>query len=163
MENINSFRILYVYLPRNKFADGGKMIRIEAGDTGYADDAALAEQFSEWVAEAVTELRQLVDELPESAVRADDSVERIFSLTHNMKGMGASFNYILLTEAGQALCLYLKSREDDEVVSKRILHAHIRTFEVVIENAITGSGDEKGKALLGRLAAIVSEEAAASS
>lgn len=161
MENVNSFGILYVYLPLNKITDGGKMIRIEAGDTGYADDAALAEQFSKWVAEAVAELRQLVDGLPSGAVRADDSVERIFSLTHNMKGMGASFNYTLLTEAGQALCLYLKSREDNDAVSKRILHAYIRTFEVVIDNGITGSGDEKGKALLGRLAAIVSEESAA--
>jgi len=126
--------------------------------TSYSGDDGLAEEFIGWTTESVFELRQLVDALVEGEVRDSDPVNRVYDLTHNIKGIGASFDFLLMTSVGASLCTYLKDCAFDTVVSKRVLDAHIRTFEVILHHKIKGRGGEQGVALERRLAAIIQEE-----
>lgn len=128
-----------------------------AGDeASYADDDELVGQFIDWTSDAVREMRDIVDSLPEQEPADSGKADRLHDLGHNIKGMGSSFNFQLMTEVGQSLCQYLKKLDGD--LSKRAADAHVRVFEVVLQNRITGDGGEKGTALLGRLAEIVREE-----
>ena len=124
----------------------------------YSEDDELVTQFVEWTSEAAAELRQIVDELSEPIPRGSDTMNRLYDLTHNIKGMGSSFNFDLLTVVGTSLCAYLKGLDGEASVSRRVLAAHIRTFEVVLEHRITGNGGSQGEALKLRLDAIVQEE-----
>lgn len=128
------------------------------GDFSYADDAELVAQFVNWTTEAVTELREITNSLSGNEARTDSKPDRIYDLTHNIKGMGASFNFPLMTHAGSSLCTYLKDLGADQQVSKKVIDAHVRVFEVVLEHRIQGDGGEKGSALQGRLTAIIAEE-----
>ena len=128
------------------------------GDFSYADDAELVAQFVSWTTDAVTELRGIADTLTGDEVRTDSQSDRIYDLTHNIKGMGASFNFPLMTHAGSSLCTYLKDLAPDQKVSQKVVDAHVRVFEVVLEHQIQGDGGEKGSALQARLAAIIGEE-----
>jgi hypothetical protein len=126
----------------------------DLGDFSYADDEELVAQFLSWTGDAVTELRSLTDSLDSDNAGAAD---RIYDLCHNIKGMGASFNYGLMTETGTSLCRYIKHHEG--ALSRRVVDAHVRIFEVVLTNKITGDGGDKGRALLTRLTDIIAEEA----
>ncbi|WP_417456124.1 hypothetical protein [Kordiimonas sp.] len=127
----------------------------EQGDYSYADDQELVDQFLTWTSDAVKELREIVTEMEETG--ADQSkADRVYDISHNIKGMGASFNFGLMTTVGTSLCRYIKTAGDG--ASARGVGAHVRIFEVVLENKITGEGGEKGEALVKRLAEIVSEE-----
>jgi len=130
----------------------------EEKEVSYSDDDELVTQFVDWTSEAVVELRQIVDDFAEPGLRGSVEVSRLYDLVHNIKGMGGSFNFNLMTVIGTGLCAYLKAMDDAHSVSKRVLEAHIRAFEVVLENRITGTGGVQGETLKLRLQAIVQEE-----
>ncbi|WP_262692220.1 hypothetical protein [Kordiimonas aestuarii] len=125
-------------------------------DYSYAEDEELVEQFLTWTGEAVQELRGLVDSLDGSEDGKSDSADRMYDLGHNIKGMGTSFNFDLMTTVGTSLCRYIKHTEGH--LSPRALDAHVRIFEVVLANKIMGDGGEKGSALEKRLNEIIAEE-----
>ncbi len=130
----------------------------ESGDFSYADDAELVEQFVTWTTDAVNELKTIVTELDGSEVKSDEKAARIYDLTHNIKGMGGSFDFPLMTFAGGSLCSYIKDLSDDKNLSARVIDAHVKVFDVVLAHKIQGDGGEKGVALQNRLMAIISEE-----
>ncbi|TNE67096.1 MAG: hypothetical protein EP335_01845 [Alphaproteobacteria bacterium] len=127
-------------------------------DFSYADDEELVGQFLSWTEGALKELREIVDTLGDDAPKAGPAAERIYDLSHNIKGMGASFNYSLMTSAGTSLCAYIKGLPDGASLSKRVVDAHVRVYEVVLEHRIRGDGGERGQALVTRLGAIIAEE-----
>lgn len=128
------------------------------GEFSYADDAELVEQFVSWTSEAVAELKEIVAGLTGEEGKSDEKTDRIYDLTHNIKGMGSSFDFPLMTNAGSSLCSYIKNIPADKTVSPKVVEAHVRVFEVVLEHKIQGDGGDKGKALQTRLATIISEE-----
>lgn len=130
----------------------------DSGDFSYADDAELVEQFVTWTSDAVNELKGIVDSLSGDELKTDEKADRIYDLTHNIKGMGGSFDFPLMTSSGSSLCSYIKGLPADKALSRKVVDAHVRVFEVVLEHKIQGDGGEKGKILQSRLASIISEE-----
>lgn len=128
------------------------------GDIDYTNDDELVGQFVEWTTDAVTEMRQIVDSMPETLESGSEPLVRLYDLAHNIKGMGSSFNFQLMTDCGTSICTYLKNKKDGDAVSKRVVEAHARTFEVVLQHKITGSGGDQGAAINSRLQAIIAEE-----
>ena len=129
----------------------------DQSDFSYTDDEELVSQFLSWTGDAVKELRQITESLVDAEAAPADAADRIYDLCHNIKGMGTSFNYSLMSEAGTSLCRYIKT--SGGAPRHRVVDAHVRLFEVVLGNKVTGDGGEKGKALLARLEDIVAEEA----
>lgn len=128
------------------------------GDFSYADDEELVEQFVSWTSDAVSELREIAAELTGAEQKTDSKAERIYDLTHNIKGMGSSFNFPIMTNAGSSLCNYIKGLNDGVPMSNKVVEAHVRVFEVVLQHKIQGDGGEKGKALQSRLSSIIDAE-----
>ena len=126
-------------------------------DFSYANDPELIEQFVSWTTEAVEELKTIVSNLSDGLSGTSDASARIYDLSHNIKGMGSSFDFPLMTDTGSSLCAYIKNLTGDQSVSQRVVDAHVKVFEVVLTHKIQGSGGEKGDAIRQRLAAIVAE------
>jgi len=131
----------------------------DKNDINYSDDNDLVSQFVEWTSDALLELRQFTDAMSADTVQGSSDVQRLYDLVHNIKGMGTSFDFQLMTVVGASLCNYIKSLGEGEAVNKRILDAHVRAFEVVLSNRIKGDGGPQGSALKARLEAIIQEEA----
>lgn len=130
-----------------------------SSDFSYADDDELVEQFVTWTTEAVGELKAIVTDLDGSELKSDEKAARIYDLTHNIKGMGGSFDFPLMTFAGGSLCSYIKGLPADKGLSVKVIDAHVKVFDVVLAHKIQGDGGEKGLALQSRLTAIINEEA----
>ncbi len=137
------------------------MTEVVDTDYSYAEDDELVAQFLEWTDTAVKDMRGILDGMPDKAGPKEASVQQVYDLTHNIKGMGSSFEFNLLTNVGASLCKYLKQMPDDQLASKRVLEGHVRTFEVVLQHKIKGSGGAQGEAILQRLENIIDEEASA--
>ena len=134
------------------------MAEDSTNNVSYSDDAELLSHFLTWTSDAVIEMREIVEALPSEAARGDRPTSRFYDLTHNIKGMGSSFDFDLMTAIGVSMCGYFKGIPDGGPVNKRILESHVRAFEVVLENRIKGNGGEQGIALRHRLDAIIIEE-----
>ncbi|NVJ70113.1 MAG: Hpt domain-containing protein [Alphaproteobacteria bacterium] len=128
---------------------------MSAQNTSYAGDEELVAQFLEWTGSAMLEMRDIVNGMADTEAKDADTSTRLYDLSHNIKGMGASFDFQLMTSVGTSLCKYIKTADGD--LSKRVIDAHVRAFEVVLEHKIKGDGGEKGAALESRLAAIIAE------
>lgn len=70
--------------------------------------AELVNSYKAWTADAVAQLRHLVDSWRQERCPGDDARQRILEIAHNIKGMGSSFGHPLMTEAGRSLCAYLR-------------------------------------------------------
>lgn len=134
------------------------MVEDGSDDFSYADDAELLDQFITWTTDAVNELKDIVAELDGSEVKSHEKAVRIYDLTHNIKGMGGSFDFPLMTFAGGSLCSYIKGLPDDKSLSSKVVDAHVKVFDVVLAHKIQGDGGEKGVALQNRLTAIIGEQ-----
>ena len=132
---------------------------VELQETNMFADEELFGQYLTWTSEAIADMKALyaIVESQDGTAAVDVSAQ-LYSLAHNIKGMGTSFNFILMTEIGSSFCGYLKSFDGSQTLSKTILNAHIRALEVVLENRIVGDGGAKGTALLNRLKAIIDQE-----
>jgi HPt (histidine-containing phosphotransfer) domain-containing protein len=127
-------------------------------DFGIGGDDELLQQYIDWTKGAAAELRQLIDGF-EAAENKPEISSQIYDIAHNIKGMGGSFDFALMTQIGASFCNYLKTKNAlPEGPTHRAMNAHIRAIEVVIENEISGTGGDKGQMLLDRLITIVAEE-----
>lgn len=120
----------------------------------YGADPELLEQFLSWTEDAVKELGELSSGITAPEPGSSETGARIYDLSHNIKGMGASFGYTLLTNVGQSLCSYIK---DGDTLTPAVLQAHARVMSVILENDIQGDGGDKGKAIQTRLSSMIAE------
>lgn len=128
--------------------------------TSIADDSdeELTTYYLEWTEEAIQDLSALIATVPGS-VEADTS-KRIYEISHNIKGMGTSFGFPLMTEAGRSMCLYLRTRGDD-ALHRPVLDAHLKSFKIILSKRMMGDGGDLGKDLIGRLNQLVEHMLAA--
>ncbi|MEM6683497.1 MAG: Hpt domain-containing protein [Pseudomonadota bacterium] len=115
-------------------------------------DEQLVQYYLDWTEDAIQELAghiQTAHTAPES-----DTVQKIYEITHNIKGMGTSFGFPLMTEAGRSLCGYLRAR-GDKAPDHSVLDAHLKSFRLVLTKRMMGDGGAVGRDLVGRLNQLV--------
>lgn len=81
--------------------------------------------------------------------------EEMHAIAHNIKGMGSSFGFPLMTRVGSTLCSYLRALDNSKAAAEIIL-AHLKAMDTILENRILGDGGAEGEALIARLDEITS-------
>ncbi len=142
---------------KSLYFSGINAFMVNLQDTGAFADEELFNQYLSWTSNAIKDMKSIYDNLDHHEGSYADVASQFYDLSHNIKGMGASFNFLLMTQIGTSLCSYLQSYDDKAPLSKTVLNAHIRALEVVLDNRILGDGGEKGNALLSRLEMIVNQ------
>lgn len=87
--------------------------------------------------------------------KSDRLMTEIFDLSHNIKGLGGSFGYYLMTDIATSLCEYLRDKECVSELQEDIIIAHITSMDVVLSEEIEGSGGEQGNKILEQLGNLV--------
>lgn len=106
----------------------------------------LKASYLSWTDQALTQLRALITDLPPQPPATHQNLSTIFEIGHNIKGMGGSFGFPLMTEVGQALCLYLRHVEHGGGPADRaLLDRLLRLMEEIVTESIEGDGDEWGQ------------------
>ena len=114
----------------------------------------LVEQYISWTGESLSRLFELLDAYSDDDGQAQKWRDDVYAIAHDVKGMGSSFGFPLMTDIGTTLCHYLKNLPAGIVASKPVVEAHAKAMRVVLDNAITGDGGEKGALLKTRLSDI---------
>lgn len=90
--------------------------------------------------------------------RPDSLVTEIFDLAHNIKGLGGSFGYYLMTDIASSLCEYVRYVDKVSDVHTHIIVAHVLAMDVVISREIEGSGGDEGNEIIARLHKMIEEK-----
>ena len=102
--------------------------------------------FHEHVATAMSTMRRLL-----AAPRYADAEWRneLHVEAHNLKGLGGSFDYDLVTIVSGSLCRIARNEGlAQDAPQQRLLAAHVAALDVIIARKLTGEGGRHGRDLL---------------
>jgi len=111
--------------------------------------------------------RVQIDELSTMFARARDNREgradtfqMMYRQSHDIRGLGATFGYTLVTEIASSLCNFIESLSeiDDEAINA--VQAHVEALRGLIANDIKGDGGAIGREIANGLAKAVAQFAA---
>lgn len=116
----------------------------------------LTETYLSWTSDSLAQLFVMLDRVKDGSADSPDINGDLHGIAHNIKGMGSSFGFPLMTHVGTSLCSYLRGFEDgsggwSEIADAGILEAHLEAMRKIIDDRISGDGESKGARLLEHL------------
>ena len=119
--------------------------------------ANLKADYQKLIMNDMAALRELLGQL-RNVDNPSDVVQRIFEITHNVKGQAGSFGYTLVTNIGSSLCDFLRAGDHTDAKSIAIVDHHVTSLISVIEKNIEGDGGESGQKLVSKLHALYASD-----
>lgn len=121
--------------------------------------AGMQDSYLEWVED---DLKRFGELYTAAAAEEGDKrralVEDIFSVSHDVKGQGGSFDYPLMTAVGNSLCRFIEKLEGPvKQGHMAVIKVHIDTMRLIINQRMNGDGGKAGVNLLRGLDATVAK------
>ncbi len=119
--------------------------------------ADLSGDYMEWAQEDLRQIQEAIDSIdPNSDEEQRKKVlNRVFAISHDIKGQGGSFGYDLMTIIGNDLCRFSETIETLKSSDVEVIRLHVDTMKRVIADDIQGDGGKEGEMVLSGLAAVV--------
>ena len=141
--------------------------KVSAGGPGAVDLATLekaqavianmGDSYLEWVEEDLAKISRLLEELKAAKDGGKDLLDRMFQISHDIKGQGGSFDYQLMTTLGHDLCHLIEKMDTAGPHEIEVIALYIGTMKLVISKRMQGSGGEQGKQLLAGLEQVLAK------
>lgn len=137
---------------------GGGFGGINADALAKAEEAlkAMSSQFGEWLQDEIAKL-----DAAQAAIKADgytpQTAEALYFRAHDLKGLGATYQYPLVTRLAGSLCKMLDDPEKRLRAPVVLIDAHIDAIRAAVRDGIQTEDHPVGKILAETLEARVAE------
>ncbi|WP_427788631.1 Hpt domain-containing protein [Brevundimonas diminuta] len=137
---------------------GGGFGGIDASAIARAEEAlkAMSAQFGQWLNDEVTKLDKA-----QSDIRAQgytpETAEALYFRAHDLKGLGSTYEYPLVTRIAASLCRMLDDAEKRMQAPLPVVDAHIDAIKAVVRDRIQTEDHPVGRDLVETLEARVAE------
>ena len=74
--------------------------------------------------------------------------EKIFRQSHDIRGLGSTFGYFLVTDIAASLCDFIESVDDYDEGVMVVLDAHVDALRGMIGNDVKGDGGQIGRGII---------------
>ena len=113
--------------------------------------------YAKWADDDLGRMRASFEELKATSLDDPDSVKRMLRICWDMKGLGGTFGYPLVTTITHYLSNYLEHclNADAARVSTAVVSPHIDALYVVLSQKISGDGGAIGRELVSGLEKVV--------
>jgi hypothetical protein len=140
---------------------GGGFGGIDAGAIAKAEQAlaAMSSQFSQWLQDEIVKLDLAQTAIRESGYNAT-TAEGLYFRAHDLKGLGSTYQYPLVTRLAGSLCKLLDDPAKRMAAPPVLLDAHIDAIKAVVRDEIKTDDHPVGKVLAETLEARVAEHLA---
>lgn len=141
---------------------GGSFGGIDASAIAKAEEAlkAMSAQFGQWLQDEIVKL-----DAAQAAIRTDGytaaTAEQLYFRAHDLKGLGSTYQYPLVTRLAASLCKMMDDPEKRMRAPLMILDAHIDAIRAVVRDQIQTDEHPTGRVLAEALEARVAEHLAA--
>jgi hypothetical protein len=120
--------------------------------------AAMANDFQSWIEDDVTRLDAAWSVAADVFVAQPETLDAVFGAAHDLKGLGTTYSYPLVTRLAGSLCKLIESEGVRAVPPKSLLAAHIDAIKAVVRGHIKQDTHPGGKALAEELEAQVAAQ-----
>lgn len=120
---------------------------------------AMSAQFEQWLQDEVTKISAAQTALREQGLNAE-TAEGVYLRAHDLKGLGTTYNYPLVTRIAASLCRLLDDADKRLSAPVQVLNAHIDAIRAVVRDQIQTDEHPVGRELVEALEAQVKEHQA---
>ncbi len=137
---------------------GGGFGGIDAKAIAKAEEAlkAMSGQFGQWLQDEITKLDQAQADIRAKGYDAT-TAEALYFRAHDLKGLGATYQYPLVTRLAGSLCKMMDDPARRMAAPLVILDAHIDAIRAVVRDGIQTDDHPVGKMLAETLEARVAD------
>lgn len=137
---------------------GGRLGAIDAEAIAKAEAALadLSSQFGDWLLDEVKKLEDVQVQIKDSGYTSELS-EQLFYRAHDLKGLGTTYGYPLITRIAGSLCKMIDDTYKRENIQKLLVDAHLDTIRAVVRDQIKVDTHPVGKILAETLESRVME------
>lgn len=108
--------------------------------------ADMAGDYLEWAEEDLLNMEDALDKLKAANTKdRKEHIERIFQLSHDVKGQGGSFGYDMMTRIGDQLCRFVEALESAGAEEIEVIQLHFDAMKLIIANRMAGAGGEEAQ------------------
>ena len=141
-----------IHPPSLRLKVGGRFGAIDPSAIAKAEAAlkSLSGNFAQWLSEEVIKLdaaRQLVHD---DGVTAE-TMETLYLRAHDLKGLGATYEFPLITRIGASLCRLIDDKDKRLTVSLPLVDAHIDAIKAAVRDSIKTDDHPVGRILIEEL------------
>ncbi|MFN7127549.1 MAG: Hpt domain-containing protein [Brevundimonas sp.] len=131
---------------------------INADAIARAEEAlkAMAAQFGQWLNDEIVKLDQAQSDIREKGLTAE-TAEALYFRAHDLKGLGTTYEYPLVTRIAGSLCRLLDDAAARAEAPLTIVHAHVDAIRSVVRDQIKTDENPTGRVLAESLEAEVSQ------
>ena len=120
---------------------------------------AMSAQFGQWLQDEIVKLDQAQADIRAKGY-TPETAEGLYFRAHDLKGLGATYQYPLVTRLAGSLCRLMDDGEKRMQAPLAILDAHIDAIRAVVRDEIQTDDHPIGRALAETLEARVAEHLA---
>ena len=138
--------------PSLRLKVGGRFGAIDPRAIAKAEAAlkSLSGNFAQWLSEEVIKLdaaRQLVRDAGVTA----ETMETLYLRAHDLKGLGTTYEFPLITRIGASLCRLIDDKDKRLSVSLPLVDAHIDAIKAAVRDSIKTDDHPVGRILIEEL------------
>ena len=137
---------------------GGGFGGIDASAIAKAEAAlkAMSSQFGQWLQDEIAKLEAAQKAIHEKGLNAE-TAEALYFRAHDLKGLGSTYQYPLVTRLAASLCKLLDEPSKRTEAPQVLLDAHIDAIRAVVRDQIQTDEHPTGRVLAETLEAKVSD------
>ena len=108
--------------------------------------ADLSSHFEDWLMEEIKKLEDVQAQIKSEGLNKDN-IEQLFFRAHDLKGLGTTYGYPLITRIAGSLCKMLDDEEKRASSPRVLVDAHLDTIRAVVRDQIKEESHPMGKIL----------------
>lgn len=131
---------------------GGRFGAVDAGAIAKAEAAlkSLSGNFAAWLQDEVTKLETARQQVKTLGV-TPESMETLYLRAHDLKGLGATYEYPLITRMAASLCKLIDDKHKRMEAPMVLIDAHIDGIKAAVRDSIKTDDHPVGKILVEEL------------
>ena len=143
-----------VFAPPTALRDrlGPRFGRIDPEAIAKAEAAlkGLSSQFAEWLQDEIGKLEAAREAL-RSQGPSRDGMDRLYTHAHDLKGLGTTYEYPIVTRIAGSLCKLLGEGDQRLGTPLALVNAHVNAIRAAVRDGVRDSDTPVGAALAGEL------------
>jgi chemotaxis protein histidine kinase CheA len=131
---------------------GGRLGAIDPAAIAKAEAAlkSLASNFTQWLADEISKLDAARQQVHAQGATSE-TMENLYLRAHDLKGLGTTYGYQLITRIAGSLCRLIDDKEKRASTSLELVDAHIDAIKAAIRDDIKSDEHPVGQTLVEEL------------
>lgn len=138
--------------PNLRLKVGGRFGALDPAAIAKAEAAlkSLSGNFAQWLADEIMKLDAAREQIRDRGVAAD-TMETLYLRAHDLKGLGATYEFPLVSRIGASLCRLIDDREKRLSVSLPLVDAHIDAIKTAVRDGVRTADHPVGRVVVEEL------------